>query len=82
MAQTIEVFEPRYRDSTVLLVKYRLPNNSDVIINITKGAYKGKYLVKADDIKAGKDEVMMSKQGRPISMKVISLNKLIKQEEQ
>lgn len=70
---TIEVFEPRYHDMTVLLAKYRLPANADVYVKISKGAYKGKYLVTASDIAKAKDDMMMSKSGHPIGLKAIPI---------
>lgn len=76
MAQVIVVFEPRYRDKKVLLAKYRLPKNEDVIVNITKGAYKGNYKVSAKDIAEADDDVMQSKQGNHIALKAVSLDKL------
>lgn len=78
---TIEIFEPRYRDRVVLLAKYRLPANADVQVNITKGSYKGLYLVAAADIAKAKDEVMMSKNGREIAMKAVPLGSLQRLEE-
>lgn len=77
MIRTITVFEPRYRDRVVLLAKYRLPKDDLIQVKITKGAYKGLYEVKAEDIRAAKSETMMSKQGQPIAMKAVPLDKLV-----
>ena len=72
----IEVFEPRYRDRVVLLAKYRLQEGRDQVVRITKGAYKGDYMVTWEDIKNAKDDVMSSKTGFEVKLKAVALDKL------
>lgn len=46
----IIIKNPRYRDRTVLLARYKLPCEQDVTVKITEGAYKGVYKVSNDGI--------------------------------
>lgn len=73
---SISIIEPRYRDRSVLLARYRLPAGQDVRISIQKGAYKGEYKVTSETICNSPIETMMSRQGKPISMRAIPLDKL------
>lgn len=75
-----EIWEPRYHDKTVLLAQYRLHGNEDVDVKIVKGFYAGKYKVSAEDIRNAKRETMKTKRGEEITMVVVPLDKLVKEE--
>lgn len=73
----IEIWEPRYRDMTVLLAKDKLISGEDTEVEITKSkAYKGKYTVSAKDIEKSPDEVMKTKTGIMKPMKAVPFDKL------
>lgn len=73
----IEIWEPRYRDMTVLLAKDKLPEGKDVEVEIVKSkAYKGKYVVAAKDLYDSPDELMKTKSGFMKPMKAVPFNKL------
>lgn len=76
----IEVWEPRYRDKSVLLAVYRLPKEGDVEFKITKGFYAGEYTVSREDLKSAKREVMKTKKGEDIQMVSVPLEKIKKKE--
>jgi len=73
---TIQIKEPRYRDMTVLVARFRLPPAQDVEIEIEKGARKGHYLAKSEVICSSPIEFMKTKNGRKLEMRVIPLTKL------
>lgn len=73
---SIMIKEPRYRDRSCLLARYRLPPGQDVHVEIEKGAYKGKYLVRTEVICSSPIETMMSRRGNAVSMRAIPLDKM------
>lgn len=73
---TIDIQEPRYRDRTVLLARYRLPAGYDVYVNIMKGAYKGLYIANQDVISEAPIEEMKTRKGKVISMRAVPLDNL------
>ena len=77
----IEIWEPRYRDKTVLLAQYRLHDNEDVDVKIVKGFYAGNYKVSAEDIRNAERETMKTKKGGEITVVIVPLEKLVKEEE-
>ena len=70
----LDIFEPRYRDNTVLLARYKLPAGQDVKVSIKKGAYKGLYKVTNETICHSAIETINSRSGRPIQMRAVSLD--------
>lgn len=46
----IEIWEPRYKDKTLLVKLGRLSSSEDNRIKITKGYYKGEYVLPAKDV--------------------------------
>ena len=73
----IEIWEPRYKDMTVLLAKDRLVEGKDAEVEIVKSkAYKGKYVVAAKDLDESPDELMKTKSGFMKPMKAVPFNKL------
>ena len=75
----IEIWEPRYRDKTVLLAQYRLSDNEDVDVKIVKGYYAGNYKVNSEDIRNAERETMKTKKGGEITVVIIPLEKLVKE---
>ena len=73
---TIKIKEPRYRDNKVLLARYRLPVGQDVDVEILYGARKGLYRVSNEDICNSPIETMATRNGKNISMRAVSLDKL------
>ena len=53
----IQIYEPRYNDRKVLIARYKIPCGTDFKIEITKGAYKGIYLVRNKVVCAGDIEI-------------------------
>lgn len=75
----IEIFEPRWRDRTVLIAKFRVGGtNSDIKIKILKSSLAGEYIVPKEALQTAKSHTMMSKQGQPISMYVVPIDSLRK----
>ena len=74
----IKIWEPRYRDKTVLIATNKIQPEQDVEIQITKGFYKGEYKIKAEDIKNSRRELMKTKRGGESSVTVVPLSKLTK----
>lgn len=72
----INIKEPRYRDMTVLVARFRLPPAQDVEIEIEKGARKGFYRAKSEVICSSPIEFMKTKNGRKLEMRAIPLSKL------
>lgn len=72
----ISIWEPRYHDRKVLIAKYKVPKDSDIDIEIIKGAYRGKYHISEDVLKEADEDIMMSKAGNKITMVAIPLDKL------
>ena len=70
----LDIIEPRYRDNTVLLARYKLPAGQDVMVAIRKGAYKGLYKVTNETICRSAIETIKSRSGRPIQMSAVSLD--------
>lgn len=75
----IEIWEPRYRDKSVLIATYRLPREGDVEVKITKGFYSGKYIISRDDIIGAKIEDMKTKKGGTVQIISVPLHKLKKE---
>lgn len=78
---TISIFEPRYRDMTVLVARYKIPAGNDIMVDIKKGARAGKYLVRNENICKSPIEQMKTKTGKYITMRAISLDYLERVEE-
>ena len=76
----IEIWEPRYRDRTVLVASHKMPSRADIELNITRGAYKGRYFVDGDYARSCTKEKMKTKNGGEIEVVVIPLDKLRKVE--
>ena len=76
----IEIWEPRYRDKTVLLADYRLRAGEDAEIKIVKGYYAGNYKASSDVIDEAQRETMKTKKGGEITVVIIPLEKLEKQD--
>lgn len=75
----IEIWEPRYRDKTVLLADYRLRTGEDVDVKIVKGYYAGNYKVDSETITNAERETMKTKKGGEITVVIIPLDKLVKE---
>lgn len=76
----IEIWEPRYRDRSVLLAKYkvnRLKSDIGVKVKIEKGAYKGDWLVSNEALEDAKEEKMKTKNGMEIEMISVPLERMI-----
>lgn len=76
----IEIWEPRYRDRTVLIAAYRLRDGEDAHIKITKGYYAGNYTVPKEAIKTAVREKMETRKGGDITVVVIPLANLVKED--
>ena len=72
----IVIREPRYRDRTVLLARYRLPAGQSVYVRIMRGSYCGLYIASNDAIIKAPIEEMKTKQGKTISMRAVPLDDL------
>lgn len=70
----IIIKQPRYRDRTCLLARYKLPCGQDVQVKILEGAYKGIYKVSNEAICNSPIEGMETKQGKIIAMRAVSLD--------
>lgn len=77
----IEIWEPRYRDRTVLIAPRHLPKSGEAHVKITKGSFKGKYTIKEEDYKSAKADIIRAKNGATFSVVVVPLDKLTKEEE-
>ena len=77
----IEIWEPRYRDKTVLLADYRLRAGEDAKIKIVKGYYSGNYKVDGDTLAIAERETMKTKKGGEITVVIVPLDKLVKEED-
>lgn len=75
----IEIWEPRYHDKAVLLAQYRLHDNEDVDVKIVKGHYAGNYKINSEDIRNAERETMKTKKGGEITVVIVPLEKLIKE---
>lgn len=72
----IEIFEPRYRDKSVLIARYKIPAGQDITIKILKGAYAGEYRISNEAICASPIEKMKTKRGDLLTMRAVPLDKL------
>lgn len=72
----IRIREPRYRDNTVLVARYRIPAGGDITIEIEKGARSGIYKCKNQDIVKSPIETMKAKNGSSISIRAIPFDYL------
>ena len=82
MKEPIDIWEPRYRDKTVLIAKFRVEGDDGVDIKISRGDYRGLYHVPAEVFKTAKIEDMARKMGGYIQVYIVPLDKLIKKEEE
>ena len=73
---TIKIWEPRYRDMSVLVARFRIPPASNILIKILRGARKGLYIAKSEAICSSPIEFMRTKSGKKLEMRVIPLSKL------
>lgn len=78
----IEIWEPRYKDLTVLIMTSKLKSAVDNPIEITKGAYKGKYIVPKEVLPDCNTELKPTKSGFVVKFTIVPLNKLKKIGEQ
>lgn len=78
---TIKIWEPRYRDRKVLLAEYRLPRGTGINVRIERGAFKGLYWVKNEDIKSSQVETMKTRTGKTLFVKAVPVEKLIRIED-
>lgn len=76
----IEIWEPRYRDKTVLVANYKIPTSGNLELRITKGYYAGEYTVDEEVAFNCPIEQMGTKSGGTIDVRVIPLDKLKKKE--
>lgn len=72
----IQIYEPRYNDRKVLIARYKIPCGTDFKIKITKGAYKGIYLVRNKVVCASDIDTIKSRSGKTIQMRAVPLDKL------
>ena len=72
----IEIWEPRYRDRSVLIAAYKVPDRGDVDVEITRGYYKGKYRIDGDTVRSARSEQMDTKKGGTVEVKIVGLDKL------
>lgn len=70
----ITIKQPRYRDRTVLIARYKIPCGKDVTVEILSGAYKGIYKITNKAICASPVESMTTRYGRSISMRAVPLD--------
>ena len=76
----IKIWEPRYRDRKVLIAAYKY-KGQDLEIEITRGAYKGIYIVPATVINDSPRESMATKNETSIGMIAVSIDKLIRKDD-
>lgn len=74
----VEIFEPRYRDRSVLIARYKISPGYPMQVKILRGAYKGKYEIPAKALSGGTSEMMKTKAGQNIEMKAIPLDSLVR----
>lgn len=74
-----EIWHPRYKDKTVLLMTSKLKSGQDAKVTITCGEYAGKYTVKAEDLAKCNTELKPNANGRIRSMTIVPLSMLIKE---
>ena len=72
----IEIWEPRYRDMSVLVARFKIPAGQDFDVLIKKGSRKGLYLVKNSVVVNSPIEKMKTRTGKQIEVRVIPLSKL------
>lgn len=77
----IRIREPRYRDNTVLVARYRIPAGGDITIEIERGARAGIYKCKNQNIVKSPIETMKVKSGPSISVRAIPFDCLERVEE-
>ena len=78
MSEAIKIWQPRYRDNTCLVARFRIPCGGDIKVEIQQGARKGLYKVLNTDICNSPIETMRTRQGKMIEMRAIPLKKLIR----
>lgn len=76
----IEIWEPRYKDMTLLIKSSRLTPGKDAMINVTKGSKAGVYLLPGEIISSLGTEIK-TYGGRDIKFTIAPLSKLKKVEE-
>lgn len=77
----IEIWEPRYKDKTVLIASSKIISEKDTELEITKGYYKGKYVAPWEVIKDCAVEKKPTKSGYEMNFTIVPLDKLVKAEE-
>lgn len=75
----VEIWEPRYRDKTILVANYKIPTREDLKIKISKGYYKGDYTVTKEVALNCPLEQMQTKRGGTVEVRVIPLANLKKE---
>lgn len=78
MAGAIKIWQPRYRDNTCLVARYRIPCGQDINVQIQQGARKGIYKVPNSVICESTIELMKTKTGKYIEVRAIPLAKMIR----
>lgn len=78
----IKIREPRYRDQTVLVARFRIPAGCDITLEIEKGARKGIYKVKQEDIINSPLERLKTRSGNSIQIRAIPLDYLERVEDE
>lgn len=72
----IKIWEPRWRDRTVLIARYKIPCGADFQIEIVKSAAKGLYRVTNELVCKSPIETMKTKSGKTIQMRAVPLDEL------
>ena len=80
MGEPIKIWQPRYRDNSCLVARFRIPCGRGINVEILKGARKGLYKVSSEDICSSPIETMRTKAGKFIEMRAIPLDKLVRVE--
>lgn len=72
----IKIWEPRYRDKKVLVACHRVPYGFGAEVEITKGAYKGKYKITSTDLERSAIETLAVKRGGTIRVRAVPIDYL------
>ena len=72
----IQINQPRYRDRTILIARYKIPCGKDITVEILSGAYKGIYKITNDVLCSSPIETMQTRYGKSISMRAVSLDNI------
>lgn len=76
MSQAIKIKEPRYRDRTILVARYRIPCGKDFMVEIEKGSYTGLYKVTNEVVCKSAIDSFKTKQGKVLSVRAIKIDDL------